>query len=91
VGEDGPARVLLARDREARERIRGEEPLAVCIPYHHGPIENREQEPQVLLHGPVLYSFRVFDSGWPEPAGAPIPNEAVPIAPIQAFDRPLRP
>ena len=75
LGEHHPGRVLFRGPLEALERIPFEEQAALLVPRSPGPIQNRDQELEVVLDHPVGHGL----SARSDSARAPFADEAVPV------------
>ena len=60
---------------QSLQRVRFEEQAALFVPRLAGPVEDRDEELQVVLDG----SIRDGSSARTDPPRAPLPDEAVPV------------
>ena len=75
LGEQHPGRVLLRGRLQASERVRLEEELTLLVPRLRGPVEDREQEPQVPFDRPVRHRLAAAAGS----ARTPLPDESIPV------------
>ena len=76
LGKDDPCRVLLSGRLEAPQRVRAEERAALLVLRLRRPVEDRDQEPQVVFDGPVGHRPPTESDA----SLSPRPDEPIPVA-----------